>query len=159
MDDKTYASKDMKSMVTDFENATKISITDPATAWGDIAKTPEYGGEGGGTKISTSTQELMTATIVLLGKKYDSEKITVEDATEIIKAAEGKWDAVEGSKGKETLLKQFANNWYDLATAVSSANAILSMVPSPTKVYWTGQSWHDDIKIFNPAFLISKISL
>ena len=30
MDDKTYASKDMKSMVTDFEDATKISITDPA---------------------------------------------------------------------------------------------------------------------------------
>ena len=47
MDDKTYASKDMKSMVTDFEDATKISITDPATAWGDVAKTPEYGGEGG----------------------------------------------------------------------------------------------------------------
>ena len=150
MDGKTYASKDMKSMVTDFEDATKISITDPATAWGDIAKTPEYGGEGGGTKISTSTQELMTATIVLLGKKYNSKKITVEDAAEIIKAAEGKWDAVEGSKGKEKLLKQFANNWYDLATAVSSANAILDMVPNPTKVYWTGQSWHDDIKIFNP---------
>ena len=150
MDGKTYASKDMKSMVVDFEDATKIAITDPATNWKNMAKTPEYGGEGGGTKISTSTQELMTATIVLLGKKYDSEKITVEDAAEIIKAAEGKWDAVEGSKGKETLLKQFANNWYDLATAVSSANAILSMVPSPTKVYWTGQSWHDDIKIFNP---------
>ena len=153
MDNKVYAPKDMKSMVVDFEDATKIAITDPDTKWGDMSKTSEYGGEGGGTKTSTSTQELMTATIVLLGKKYNSEKITVEDATEIIKAAEGKWDSVEGSKGKEKLLKQFTNNWYDLATAVSSANAILNMIPSPKKVYWTGQSWHDDIKIFNPDII------
>ncbi len=97
MDDKVYTPKDMKSMVVDFEDATKIAITDPDTLWKDMAKTPEYGGEGGGTRISTSTQELMTATIVLLGKKYDSEKITVEDAAEIIKAAEGKWDAAKFS--------------------------------------------------------------
>ena len=45
-----------------------------------IAKTPEYGGKGGGEKISESTQELMTAAIVMIGTKYDSTEISVKDA-------------------------------------------------------------------------------
>ena len=118
---------------------------------GKFAKTPEYGGEGGGQKISTSTQELMTAAIVLGGKKYDSTEITVDDAKKIIEESKNQWTNIVGASGKESLLNQFTDNWYDLATAVSSANAILSIIPKPTKVFWTGQSWDEEIAPFNPA--------
>jgi hypothetical protein len=149
--DKTYNKSNISQLIQDFEDNSKgIKISDPKISWEDLAKTPEYGGQGGGKKISTSTQELMTATIVLLGKKYDASEIDVKDAEQIIKAAEGKWNDVVGSKGKESLLKQFTSNWYDLATAISSANAILEIVPKPTSVFWTGQSWDDEIAPFNP---------
>ena len=151
MNGETYGKNDMDKFVTDFEDVESISISEPPTPWKNVAKTPEYGGEGGGQKISTSTQELMTAAIVLLGKKFDSSEIDVEDAKNIIEEAKGKWDSIVGVKGAEKLLNQFTDNWYDLATAVSSANAILKIVPNPTKVFWTGQKWDDEIAPFNPA--------
>ena len=150
MNGKVYGVKDMKSLIKDFDDVDKISITNPSTSWTVVSKTPEYGGEGGGEKISTSTQELMTATIVLMGKKYDSTEISVEDAKKIIQNAKEQWGKVVGVVGKESLLNQFTDNWYDLATAISSANAILKIVPSPTKVFWTGQKWDDEIAGFNP---------
>ena len=150
MNDKVYGVKDMKSLIKDYDDVKTISISNPSTALSKVAKTPEYGGEGGGQKISTSTQELMTATIVLMGKKYDSTEISVEDAKEIIAAAKQQWGNVIGVVGKENLLNQFTDNWYDLATAISSANAILKIVPKPTKVFWTGQKWDDEISAFNP---------
>ena len=150
MNGEVYGVKDMDKLVTDFEDVESISVSNPKTAWSKIAKTPEYGGEGGGQKISTSTQELMTAAIVLLGKKYDSTEITVDDASKIIEEAKGKFGDIVGATGKETLLNQFTDNWYDLATAISSANAIFKIVPRPSKVFWTGQSWDDEIKAFNP---------
>ena len=76
--------------------------------------------------------------------------IAVDDAKKIIEDAKGKWSNIVGATGKETLLNQFTDNWYDLATAVSSANAILKIVPNPTKVFWTGQSWDEEIAPFNP---------
>ena len=145
-----YGIKDMNKLIKDFENVEKISITEPKTSWKDVAKTPEYGGQGGGVKISPNVQELMTAAIVLLGKKYDASEIDVEDAKEIIEKAKGKFSDIVGASGKETLLNQFTDNWYDLATAVSCANAIFKIVKKPTKVFWTGQSWDDEIKVFNP---------
>ena len=150
MNDKVYGVKDMKSLIKDFDDVEKIAITNPATAWKLVAKTPEYGGEGGGQKISTSTQELMTAAIVLAGTKYDSTEISVKDAKKIINVAKKQWGSIIGVKGKEALLNQFTDNWYDLATAISSANAILKMVGKPTKVFWTGQKWDDEIIGFNP---------
>ena len=150
MNGEVYGVKDMDKLVTDFEDVQSISVSNPKTAWTKIAKTPEYGGEGGGQKISTSTQELMTAAIVLLGKKYDSTEITVDDASKIIEEAKGKFSDIVGATGKESLLNQFTENWYDLATAISSANAIFEIVPRPSKVFWTGQSWDDEIKAFNP---------
>ena len=150
MNGETYGVKDMNKLVKDFEDVDSISITDPKTSLGKFAKTPEYGGEGGGQKISTSTQELMTAAIVLGKKKYDSSEITVDDAKKIIEESKDRWNDIVGTKGKETLLNQFTDNWYDLATAVSSANAILKIVPNPTKVFWTGQSWDEEIAPFNP---------
>ena len=150
MNGKVYGVNDMKSLIKDYDDVETVSISNPSTAWSKVAKTPEYGGEGGDKKISTSTQELMTATIVLMGKKYDSSEISVEDAKKIIENAKLQWGSVVGVVGKETLLNQFTDNWYDLATAISSANAILSIVPKPTKVFWTGQKWDDEISSFNP---------
>ena len=150
MNGEVYGVKDMDKLVTDFDDVESVSVTNPKIAWSKIAKTPEYGGEGGGQKISTSTQELMTAAIVLLGKKYDSTEIAVDDASKIIEEAKGKFSDIVGATGKETLLNQFTENWYDLATAISSANAIFKIVPRPSKVFWTGQSWDDEIKAFNP---------
>jgi len=150
MNGEIYDKGDMNKFVTDFEDVESIAITNPQIAWTKVAKTPEYGGEGGGQKISKSTQELMTAAVVLIGKKYDASEIDVEDAKKIIEDAKGKWSDIVGTSGKESLLNQFTDNWYDLATAVSSANAILKIIPSPTKVFWTGQSWDDEIAQFNP---------
>ena len=150
MNGEVYGVKDMKKLVDDFDDVDSISVTDPKISLSKFAKTPEYGGEGGGQKISTSTQELMTAALVLGKKKYDSTEISVDDAKKIIEDAKGKWSNIVGATGKETLLNQFTDNWYDLATAVSSANAILKIVPNPTKVFWTGQSWDKEIAPFNP---------
>jgi len=151
MNGEVYGKNDMNKLVKDFDDVESIKITNPETAWSKVAKTPEYGGEGGGQKISTSTQELMTAAIVLGGKKYDSTEITVDDAKKIIEESKNQWTNIVGASGKESLLNQFTDNWYDLATAVSSANAILSIIPKPTKVFWTGQSWDEEIAQFNPA--------
>ena len=150
MNGEIYGKGDMDKLVKDFEDVETIAITEPKTSWGKVAKTPEYGGEGGGQKISTSTQELMTAALVIGKKKYDSSEITVDDAKKIINEAKDEWSNIVGATGKETLLNQFTDNWYDLATAVSSANAILKIVPNPTKVFWTGQSWDEEIASFNP---------
>ena len=56
MNGEVYGVKDMDKLVTDFEDVESISVSNPKTAWSKIIKTPEYGGEGGGQKISTSTQ-------------------------------------------------------------------------------------------------------
>ena len=116
----------------------------------NFPKTPEYGGNGGGTKISESTQEIMTCAVVLLNKQFDEEEITVEDATTIIEDAKKKFTEIKGVEGKESLLDQFTNNWYDLATAISASNAILKEIKgTPTDAFWTGKEWVDEIAIYN----------
>ncbi len=150
MDGKDYSKDDMGELVANFPDASKIAVSDPPTAWSKIAKTPEYGGKGGGTKISENTQELMTAAIVISNKTYDAQDITVEEAKDIIEDAKSQWSKIEGVTGKEALLNQFTDNWYDLATAVSSANAINKIVGNASSVFWTGQSWVDEIAPYNP---------
>ena len=44
-------------------------------------------------------------------------------------------------------------------SAISSANAIFEIVPRPSKVFWTGQSWDDEIKAFNPTIGNSRITI
>tara|TARA_Y100000356_G_C11242862_1_gene282002 strand:+ start:38 stop:1561 length:1524 start_codon:yes stop_codon:yes gene_type:complete len=150
MNGQSYSKKDMTKLVKDFENVKTIAITDPSTSWTKIAKTPEYGGKGGGEKISESTQELMTAAIVMLNKTYDASEIDVKDARKIIDDAKKQWGKIQGATGKEQLLNQFSDNWYDLATAVSSANAINKIVGNASAVFWTGQKWVDEIAPYNP---------
>tara|TARA_Y100000996_G_C22515765_1_gene640333 strand:+ start:39 stop:1565 length:1527 start_codon:yes stop_codon:yes gene_type:complete len=153
MNGEVYGKKDMDKFVKDFEDVESISITEPKIPLsGDngLAKTPEYGGQGGGKVISTDTQELMTAALVMNKRKFDSGEIEVDDAKKIIEDAKGQWGNIIGVAGKESLLNQFTDNWYDLATAVSAANAIFKIVSKPTKVFWTGQKWDEEIAQFNP---------
>jgi hypothetical protein len=157
MGGKTYSasnSSDKQKFIDDFaeSDGVGLKITDPKTAWSNVAKTPEYGGQGGGTKISVNTQELMTAAIVMLNKNFDAQDISVDDAAQIIDDAKGQWNNITGATGKESLLNQFTKNWYDLATAISSSNAILNIMKpaKATKVFWTGQSWDTEISEFNP---------
>ena len=53
MNGETYGVKDMNKLVKDFEDVGLISVTDPKVSLESFAKTPEYGGEGGGQTIST----------------------------------------------------------------------------------------------------------
>ena len=46
--------------------------------------------------------------------------------------------------------EQFNDNFDDLGTAISSANAIHDIMGNSKKAYWTGKGWHSDIKHFNP---------
>tara|TARA_R110001592_G_scaffold8794_9_gene47604 strand:+ start:3 stop:1439 length:1437 start_codon:yes stop_codon:yes gene_type:complete len=105
-------------------------------------------GASGGVKIHENTQELMVSCLVLLGKKYGALKHP--DTNDLIRAAEGKYTSVVGAKDRMELLEQFAENYNDLATAVSSSNAILDIVGSASKVFWTGKGWDSEIAPFNP---------
>jgi len=102
----------------------------------------------GGVKISESTQEIMVAALVL--NKYKGGTLSTEEAIKVIDDAKSKFIKVEGASGRPELLDQFDSNFNDLATAISSSNAILDEVPNPVKVYWTGQGWHKDIAKYNP---------
>lgn len=103
----------------------------------------------GGKKISENTQELMVAALVLL--KYKGESLNEQESIELIERAKQKFDSIIGSSGRKELLEQFDRNFNDLATAISSSNAILDIVPNPKKVYWTGSGWHKDIAKYNPS--------
>ena len=96
-----------------------------------------------GVKINENTQEMMVAALVL--NKVKSESISEADAIEMIDNAKGVFNQIEGASARPELLEQFTGNFNDLATAISSADAILNLVPNPTKVYWTGKGWHSDI--------------
>ena len=105
-------------------------------------------GKGGGVKISESTQELMVAALVL--NKVKSSNIDEAEAIEMIEEAKKQFNKIEGATGRPDLMDQFTGNFNDLATAISSSNAILKVVPNPVKAYWTGQGWGSDIKKYNP---------
>ena len=101
-----------------------------------------------GKSISPTTQELMVASLVLLGKTYP-DKLSIEDANELIENAKSKFPNIIGISGKGNLLEQYDQNYNDLATAISSSNSILELV-TPVNVFFTGQSWDKRIAKFNP---------
>ena len=105
-------------------------------------------GKGGGVKISESTQELMVAALVL--NKVKSGNIDEVAAIEMIEEAKTQFNKIEGASGRPDLIEQFTGNFNDLATAISSSNAILKEVSSPVKAYWTGKGWGPDIAKYNP---------
>ena len=105
-------------------------------------------GKGGGAKISESTQELMVAALVL--NKVKSGNIDEAEAIEMIDEAKTQFNNIEGASGRPDLIDQFTGNFNDLATAISSSNAILKVVSNPVKAYWTGKGWGPDIAKYNP---------
>ena len=105
-------------------------------------------GKGGGVKISESTQELMVAALVL--NKVKSGNIDEAAAIEMIDEAKTQFNNIEGASGRPDLIDQFTGNFNDLATAISSSNAILKVVSNPVKAYWTGKGWGPDIAKYNP---------
>jgi len=115
-----------------------------------------YFGQGkfgeGGRKIHESTQEIMVATLCLMNEKFP-DKMSATEANDLINKAKNKYNDVEGASLKPELLEQFNGNYSDLGTAISSANAIRELVGGEkiTKAYWTGKSWHEDIKHLNPT--------
>jgi len=101
-----------------------------------------------GVKINENTQEMMVAALVL--NKVKSENLDEASAVEMIEDAKGVFNNIEGASARPELVDQFTGNFNDLATAISSSNSILQVVPNPTKTYWTGKGWHSDIAKYNP---------
>jgi len=118
--------------------------------------TPELGGvafgQGSigkdGVKINENTQEMMVAALVL--NRVNGGSISEIEAVEMIEGAKEVFDKIEGATSRPELVDQFNGNFNDLATAISSSNAILKVCPNPVKVYWTGKGWHKDISKYNP---------
>jgi hypothetical protein len=101
-----------------------------------------------GVKINENTQEMMVAALVL--NKVKSGSIDENEAVEMIEDAKSVFNKIEGATARPELLEQFTGNFNDLATAISSSNAILKVCPNPVKAYWTGKGWHSDISKYNP---------
>ena len=101
-----------------------------------------------GVKINENTQEMMVSALVL--NKVKSGSIDESEAIDMIEDAKNVFNKIEGATARPELLEQFTGNFNDLATAISSSNAILKVSPNPVKVYWTGKGWHSDISKYNP---------
>jgi len=118
--------------------------------------TPELTGVGfgqgsigkDGVKINENTQEMMVAALVL--NKVKSGNIDEAEAVKMIEDAKSVFNKIEGAAARPELMDQFNGNFNDLATAISSSNAILKVCPNPVKAYWTGKGWHSDIAKYNP---------
>ncbi len=106
-------------------------------------------GVGGKKRVNENTQEIMVATLCLMNKSFDTS-MSLADAIELINDAKDQFSKVEGSSQRPELLDQFNDNFNDLGTAISSANAIRKLSGNVSKAYWTGKGWHSDIKDFNP---------
>ena len=101
-----------------------------------------------GVKINENTQEMMVAALVL--NKVKSGSISESDAIEMIDDAKKVFNKIDGADARPELLEQFNGNFNDLATAISSSDAILKVAPNPVKVYWTGKGWTGEIEKYNP---------
>jgi len=101
-----------------------------------------------GVKINENTQEMMVAALVL--NKVKGGSISEAEAVEMIEGAKSVFNKIEGASARPELVDQFNGNFNDLATAISSSNAILKVCPNPVKAYWTGKGWHSDISKYNP---------
>jgi len=124
------------------DNGTNLNLHSKKYGTGSI-------GSGGTVRVHENTQEIMVAALCLMNKKFP-EKMSSVDAIELINDAKDKFNDVEGASLRPELLEQFNNNFKDLGTAISSANAIREIVGTSSKAYWTGKGWHEDITHLNP---------
>ena len=125
------------------DNGTNLNLHSKKYGTGSI-------GSGGTVRVHENTQEIMVAALCLMNKKFP-EKMSSVDAIELINDAKDKFNDVEGASLRPELLEQFNNNFKDLGTAISSANAIREIVGTTSKAYWTGKGWHSDISHLNPT--------
>ena len=124
------------------DNGTNLNLHSKKYGTGSI-------GSGGTVRVHENTQEIMVAALCLMNKKFP-EKMSSVNAIELINDAKDKFNDVEGASLRPELLEQFNNNFKDLGTAISSANAIREIVGTTSKAYWTGKGWHEDITHLNP---------
>jgi len=104
-------------------------------------------------KKTIDVQEVLTAALVLLGDTYSEGNISLKECDKILEKVQGIVGKVEGQGDKKKeILDGIKSNYIDLAPSISSSNAILAVMSpqTPTKAYWTGKTWHSDIKMFNP---------
>ena len=106
-------------------------------------------GKDGTKRVNENTQEIMVATLCLMNRNFDTT-MSLADAISIIEDAKKYFNDVDGAVNRPELLDQFNDNFDDLGTAISSANAIHDIMGNSKKAYWTGKGWHSDIKHFNP---------
>ena len=90
-------------------------------------------GKGGGVKISESTQELMVAALVL--NKVKSGNIDEAAAIGMNEEAKTQLKKTERANRRPNLIDQFTGQHNDLATAISSSNAIHKGFSYPVKSY------------------------
>ena len=126
------------------ENTPDLKIGTGKTLFGDGTV-----GKDGTKRVNENTQEIMVATMCLMNQKFDTS-MSLVDAISTIEEAKKHFNAVDGAVNRPELLDQFNDNFNDLGTAISSANAIRNIVGNSKKAYWTGKGWHSDIKHFNP---------
>ena len=107
-------------------------------------------GKDGKKRVNENTQEIMVATLCLMNRNFDTT-MSLADAISIIEDAKTYFNDVDGAVNRPELLDQFNDNFDDLGTAISSANAIREITGTITNTYWTGKSWHSDIERFNPT--------
>jgi hypothetical protein len=136
------SSKDIRQWIKDNTPDLKISSEKGGFGTGTV-------GKSGKARVNENTQEIMVATLCLMNKSFDTS-MSLADAIELINDAKDKFSNVEGSSQRPELLDQFNDNFNDLGTAISSANAIRKLSGNISKAYWTGKGWHGDIKSFNP---------
>ena len=101
-----------------------------------------------GVKISETTQEMMVAALVL--NKVRGGTVSEAEAVDMIENAKKVFNDIDGATARPELVDQFNGNFNDLATAISSSDAILKVCPNPVKVYWTGKGWTGEIAKYNP---------
>ena len=101
-----------------------------------------------GVKISETTQEMMVAALVL--NKVRGGTVSESEAVDMIENAKKVFNDIDGATARPELVDQFNGNFNDLATAISSSDAILKVCPNPVKVYWTGKGWTGEIAKYNP---------
>jgi len=132
--------KDIRQWLKD--NGSELKISPKLYGTGTVGKT-------GKLRVNENTQEIMVAALCLMNDKFDTT-MSLVDAISLINDAKKEFPKVEGSSHRPELLDQFNDNFNDLGTAISSANAIRDLSGDVSKAYWTGKGWHSDIKSFNP---------
>jgi len=102
---------------------------------------------------SIDIQELLVGALVLIGESHNGT-LTLVECDNILKKCKGTITKIKGIKDPEKFSELTKGNYLDLAPSISSCNSILEIIKADGQIikdaYWTGQSWHKDIRFLNP---------